>query len=80
MTCLCAANPVGATSERTFCTSGDSLAIVTICVNCSVPTKQVGLKDLNRYVYPSGKAADYDHLRQMVTSSVFNMLQNYLVS
>jgi hypothetical protein len=38
------------------------LVNVTICVKCSVPTNLGRLKNLNTYVYPRGKAGDYDLL------------------
>ena len=40
---------------------------MTVCVECSFPTKLVELKNLKTYVYPRGKAEDYDHLLVLFT-------------
>jgi hypothetical protein len=37
------------------------------CVNYLFPTSLARLKDLNRYVYPRGKTAEYDHLLDVVS-------------
>ena len=35
---------------------------VSICLYYSFPTDLVGLTNVNRYVYPTAKVADYDDL------------------
>jgi hypothetical protein len=61
-----------------MCISGDSLAIVTICVQSSFPTSPARLKVLKRYVYLKGKVADYAHLRHIWKYLGFKVLASYV--
>ena len=47
------------------------------CINCSLPTNLVGLKNLNTHVHPRGKAADYDDLQEISSFSRFNSMSKY---
>ena len=57
--------------------SADSgMETVTFCSNCSFHANLVGMKDLNRYVYPRGEAVGYHDLHERNKFFVFNILSN----